>query len=69
MGGRTVERMNAQTRYGLVALLLAVLFWLLGAATDGDAFLLAGTLALFAGIVLLIVGLVRRPHAVQPRQD
>lgn len=62
--------MNAQIRYGLAALLCTVLFWLIAVASGGDAFLLAGTLCLFAGVFLLIVGLIRKPRSAsqQPPQ-
>lgn len=77
--------MNSQMRYGLAAVLAAVLLgvvmtWLNVATADASvrpgptAYLLGGALsggAFVAGIVLLIVGLVRRPStsAQQSQRD
>lgn len=85
MGGRTVERMNAQIRYGLAALLAAVLLLVIAAAIDSGSdgpmsagaylpyyfAMLLGMVSFVAGIVLLIVGLVRRPStsAQQSQRD
>ena len=78
MGGRTVERMNAQIRYGLASLLAAALLLVVAKAmTDdngvetggGELFMALGVIGFLAGLVLLIVGLVRRPRSVQTRQD
>lgn len=83
MVGRTLERVNAQTRYGVVALLVGALLLFVPVAfvglhgrevSDGTSRIItvsvtAGVVAVIAGLVLLIVGLVRRPRAVQPRRD
>lgn len=65
---------NAQIRRGLALVLVAVLLGVIAKATPSDSSFgygaaLFGVAAFFAGIIYLIVGLLRRPRAAQPRQD